>query len=397
MNASRSEPLPFNPEVLRWARERIGIPIETAAKRVPTSIDRLTDWENPEATRRPTVKQARKLAALYERPFLEFFATEIPFIKPVKLVPDYRFHRVPPFEIELIALKKIQRWAEEQRLNVLDLLELLGDKHPKFPAELYTSLEINVDEVAQKVRDFVQLPINTQFELNSNEKRRLPDILRSYFSECGVLVLKQSDLHKARTRGICLFADPLPIIVYGNEAPSAQAFTIAHELGHILLRQSALSGGPRFGNTTNTGKSIEGWCNRFAAAFLIPRQALNNEIARPDKSKNELEDSVLDSLARRFSVSRHAMLIRLVNLGYVEPSFYWRMKRPIFIEEENYKSPPMRSSYYGSRYKNSLGNYYTGLVIEAWETGAISSHNAAEFMGIKNVAHLDDIRQNFIG
>ena len=91
------------------------------------------------------------------------------------------------------------------------------------------------------------------------------------------------------------------------------------------------------------------------------------------------------------------MLIRLVNLGYVEPSFYWRMKRPIFIEEENYKSPPMRSSYYGSRYKNSLGNYYTGLVIEAWETGAISSHNAAEFMGIKNVAHLDDIRQNFIG
>ena len=398
MTASRSEPLPFNPEVLRWARERIGIPIETAAKRVHTSIERLVDWENPEATRRPTVKQARKLAALYERPFLEFFASEIPNVLPVKLVPDFRFHRVPPYEIELIALKKIQRWAEEQRLNTLDLLEILGDSIPEFPSELYANLNMDVDEAAQKVREFVQLPIKAQFKLSSNQKWRLPDILRSHFSECGVLILKHSDLHKARTRGICLFAEPLPIIVYGNEAPSAQAFTVVHEFGHILLRQSAISGGPRFGNTANTGKSIEGWCNRFAASFLIPRQALNNEIARPNTPKDELEDSVLDSLARRFSVSRHAMLIRLVNLGYVKPSFYWRMRRPIFIEEEeNYKPPPMRSPYYGSRYKNSLGTYYTGLVVEAWETGAISSHNAAEFMGIKNVAHLDDIRRKLVG
>ncbi|MCY4362886.1 MAG: XRE family transcriptional regulator [Gammaproteobacteria bacterium] len=398
MTASRSEPLPFNPEVLRWARERIGIPIETAAKRIHTSIERLIDWENPEATRRPTVKQGRKLAALYERPFLEFFASEIPNVLPVQLVPDFRFHRVPPFEIELIALRKIQRWAEEQRLNALDLFEIMGDITPKFPLELYTSLEMEVDKAAQKAREFVQLPIEAQFKLNSNQKRRLPDILRSCLSECGVLILKHSDLHKARTRGICLFAEPLPIIVYGNEAPSAQAFTIAHEFGHILLRQSAISGGPRFGNTTSRGKSIEGWCNRFAASFLIPRQALDNLIARPDVPKDELEDSVLDLLATRFSVSRHAMLIRLVNLGYVKPGFYWRIKRPIYLdEEENFKSPPMRPSYYGSRYKNSLGTYYTGLVVEAWETGAISSHNAAEFMGIKNVAHLDDIRRNLVG
>ena len=294
-------------------------------------------------------------------------------------------------------LKKIQRWAEEQRLNALDLLEILGDTAPKFPDELYASLATNVDEVARKVRDFVQLPIKTQLALNSNEQRQLPDILRSYFSECGVLILKQSDLHKARTRGICLFAEPLSIIVYGNEAPSAQTFTIAHEFAHILLRQSAISGGPWFGNTNNKEKLVEDWCNRFAAAFLIPRQALDSEMVRPDKPKEEIEDSVLESLAKRLSVSRHAMLIRLVTLGYVTPGFYWRKKRPIFVkEEQNYKSPPMRSAYYGSRYKNSLGNYYTGLVIEAWETGAISSHNAAEFMGIKNIAHLDDIRCKFM-
>ena len=90
------------------------------------------------------------------------------------------------------------------------------------------------------------------------------------------------------------------------------------------------------------------------------------------------------------------MLIRLVDLNYVTRDFYWRIKRPQFIqEEENYEPPFMRSPYYGSRYKNSRGDFYTGLVIEAWENGLISGHNAAEYMGIKNLQHLDDIRRHF--
>ena len=90
------------------------------------------------------------------------------------------------------------------------------------------------------------------------------------------------------------------------------------------------------------------------------------------------------------------MLVRLVSLGYVAPAYYWEVKRPQFLQEEaEYVAPPMRAAYYGSRYKNSLGNFYTGLVLEAWGTGAISGHNAAEFLGIKNIRHLSDIRERF--
>lgn len=387
---------PYNPTILRWARERSGFPIEEAARRVNTSVDRVADWENPDASRRPTVKQARRLAALYGRPFLEFFAKEVPEVPGVKLAPDFRFHRVPPSALEIAALESVQLWAEEQRLNALDLMEMLGEEPPEFPSQLYASLDDDVETAAAKVRGAISFPIQDQLGLKVAQRRTLPDILRALFTNCGVLVLKQSGLQKARARGLCLFAQPLPVIVYGKEAFGAQAFTLAHEFAHVLLQRSAISASPRFGRTANEGKKVEGWCNRFAAAFLAPVEGLAQFLEVRERPLDRFDDDVLSDLADRFAISRHAMLIRLVDLGYVSRDFYWRTKRPQFMrEEEEYEPPIMRPTYYGSRYKNSRGDFYTGLVLEAWESGLISGHNAAEFMGIKNLRHLDDIRRNF--
>jgi len=89
------------------------------------------------------------------------------------------------------------------------------------------------------------------------------------------------------------------------------------------------------------------------------------------------------------------MLIRLVHLGYVKEEFYWNNKKSKFdTQEANFKQFG-RARYYGTRYRNILGDLYTGLVIEAWNSGRITNHNAAEFMGIKNLSHLYDIRDNF--
>jgi hypothetical protein len=83
-----------------------------------------------------------------------------------------------------------------------------------------------------------------------------------------------------------------------------------------------------------------------------------------------------------------------VHLGYVDSRYYWDVKRPQFDEEERNYSSFGIPSYYGSRYRASLGDFYTNLVIEAWSAGRITNHNAAEYMGIKNISHLFDIRDN---
>jgi Zn-dependent peptidase ImmA (M78 family) len=187
----------------------------------------------------------------------------------------------------------------------------------------------------------------------------------------------------------------LPVIVFGNEAPAAQAFTLAHEFAHILLQQSAISGPlPRAGGDVNTRK-VEEWCNSFAGAFLLPAAAVEHFLARPAAPWDEFPDDQLHELAQRFGISEHAALIRLIHLRYVRAEYYWNVKKPAFDQEDESYTPFGRAKYYGRRYTGSLGNLYTTLVMEALASDRITNHNAAEFLGIKNLAHLRNIRAEF--
>ncbi|MCY4353482.1 MAG: ImmA/IrrE family metallo-endopeptidase [Truepera sp.] len=387
--------LPINPDILVWARERSGLDIECVARKVGVKPNKIVAWESGGAS--PTPRQGRLLAKEYKRPFLEFFASSRPEIPETELVPDFRSYTEGPTETERRSLKEIQRWAEEQRLNALSLIEEMGEKPPLLPENLKCRIRDNVNVSARIAREEIGFPIQEQLNLSTSEQRRLPDILRSKIEDIGVLVLRRSELTKLRARGICLFAKPLPTIVFGNEAPSAQAFTMVHEFGHVLLESSAISGYSQSRSSNLTGsEEIESWCNRFAASFLIPSDALEGLVNKPPQPDKDFDAQKLSTLAKSFSISRHVMLIRLVHLGYVEQDFYWEKMRPIFLsEEERSKKGFGRPPYYGRRYVNRQGLFYTGLVLEAWSSGAITGHNAAEYMGIKNLAHLRDIREDF--
>jgi len=392
--AALKEKVPFSKDVLRWARERRQRTIEEAARRVGTDPTNVADWE--EGRKVPTVKKARELAAFYERPFLEFLLDEPPPLKEPTLVPDLRMHRGAPDPRERRELLDIQAWAEEQRLNALDLYETLGDAPPSVPSELTASQRDDEEAAATRVRAALDFSVSIQLGLKGSERDGFPKLFRRKLESAGILVLKDSALNKVRARGLCLATFPLPVIVFGTEAPSAQAFTLAHELGHVVLRQSAISGPAGTRPESASGKAVEDWCDNFAGAFLMPSDALSTLLEKPARPWPEISDDTLRVVARSFAVSPHAMLIRMVRLGYVQGSYYWERKRSQFIKEEaEYEPPPARPAYYGSRYRSDKGDLYTALVIEAWNTGLITNHNAAEFMGIKNFRHLEEIRERF--
>lgn len=393
MNATSSPRLPFNPSVLRWAREWRGRTVEEAAKKLNLDPDKVLAWEQGDAV--PTVRQGRILADFYERPFLEFFLSRKPNVKVSELLPDFRLHRDAPDPQGDREVRAIQDWAEGMRHNALDLYSLLGEAPPKLPEGLRASISTSPEFAAKKARAESTFPIEKQINRLSSERAQVPKRIRTAIEAMGVLVLKESGLKKFGVRGLTIFETPLPVIVFSTESPAAQAFTLCHEFGHIILQQSAISGHAAANEGTTDAERAERWCDEFAGAFLIPAETLGSVWSKPNNPLAAIGDEHLREIANRFSVSRHAMLIRLCDLGYVDRNFYWKTMRPKFLQEESDFKGGGRPEYYGTRFRNTSGDLYTGLVLQAWGQRRITNHNAAEFMGTKSLKHLNDIKDHF--
>lgn len=128
--------------------------------------------------------------------------------------------------------------------------------------------------------------------------------------------------------GLLVIEDDKGMIGVNASHPQVrQRFTIAHEVGHYVLHRDQL---PVFIDKklrqyaavfrdaeSSTGENRrEREANGFAAALLMPAKLLQQEIDRLEVDADD-EESV-DSLARRFNVSRDAMSFRLANVmsGY---------------------------------------------------------------------------------
>lgn len=395
MNAETHPKLPYNGDMLRWARKWRGRSLEDTAAKIGIDPSAISDWES--GLRVPTVTQARKLASFYGREFLEFFYDEPPTVASSVLVPDYRLHREAADPHSNREILEIQHWAEMQRINALDLFEELSEPPPIFPTTLTATLNDDVEEAAKLARDVLAFPIAIQQKMKFKDRQDFPATLRSKMEDAGILVLRENSLAQFGVSGMTIVQFPLPIVVYSAEAPARSAFTLLHELAHIVLRESAISGGERDPRGPGHARRVEKWCDRFAAAFLVPKAVLEELRPKPPAPAMGMDDEVLAAVARHFRVSPHAMLIRLVDLEYVRPEYYWDVKRPQFLAEERAWRSRGIPKVWVSRIWNKVGHLYTGLVLEALGTGKIQPHQAQRYFDIQNPVHLTAIRQEFGG
>jgi len=383
----------LNPEMLEWAREWRGLTLDDVAEKFKKTPDQIRAWELNEAS--PTVKQARRLAELYHRAFSEFFLPSPPDIPKPKALPDFRLHKDALDASHEWEVEQLQQWAETQRESAIDLFQEIGERPPQIDADLFFSVKNDPEEAATAARGKVKFSKDDQFGLKKAQAYTLPNILRAKLEAIGVLTLRHSQLKDYGIRGMCIAEFPLPTIVITKESATAQAFTVIHEFAHILLKASGVTG-PRSKDYDHVPE--ERWCDRFAAAFLMPKTLVEDALGKkPGKPKSGISDEDLEAAANLFRVSPHAMLVRLVHLGFVAAKYYWGVKKPQFDEQERSEKSFGRPKFYGTRYQSQLGDMYTGLVMEAWSSGRITNHNAAEYMGIKNLKHLNDIRREYLG
>lgn len=379
--------------MLRWAREWRGRSIEDAAKKVNKKPEDVIAWESIDNSAVPTVIQARKLADFYDRAFLEFFLPEPPEIPGPSETVDYRLYTGDAAPEPSWELSDLRQWAESSRANALDLFADLEETPPEIPEDCFFTVATDPEAAAAQIRERMAFKVSDQTALDASNKLALTKLLRKKIEDFGVMVLRHSGLKALRVRGLCIANFPLPVIVYANEAPAPQAFTIAHEFAHVLLKAGGISGKR---TKKYEEQSVEKWCDRFAAAFLMPASMLVAYLGdKPAQPHAGIKDENLAELAKLLRISPHATLIRLVNLGYVAGDYYWNVKRAEFeAQDAAYKGPPIKPKFFGVRYRTAMGPLYTGLVLSAWDNGILTNHNAAEYMGIKNLAHMDDLRKD---
>lgn len=122
--------------------------------------------------------------------------------------------------------------------------------------------------------------------------------------------------------GALVISNDVPVIAVNKEhGPNRQRFTIAHELGHLVLdgksREVFVDRSAVFfrSNVSATGVDpSEVAANNFAAALLMPKTHLLAALKAIDEV---LTSAHIKKLANDFAVSEQAMTIRLARLDLV--------------------------------------------------------------------------------
>lgn len=100
---------------------------------------------------------------------------------------------------------------------------------------------------------------------------------------------------------------PVIVLLDGIQDGARQRFTIAHELGHLVL------------NITDESLDEEKLCNRFASALLMPMEAVKNEFGT---SRNGISFFELVAFRKEYKVSYSAIIHRLRELEIISTSLY---------------------------------------------------------------------------
>lgn len=300
-------------EMLLWACERSGQSPESMHNRFP----KLELWTKGKAS--PTFRQLENFAKATYTPVGFLFLQE-PLVEKVP-IPDFRtvgnkrYRQPSPDLLDTVYIcQQRQEWYR-------DFMRASGEKPLQFVGSANT--KDSVEKFAGQIRHALG------FDIEERRKMRTwTDALRSFIDqadELGILVMvngvvgnnNRRKLDPYEFRGFALVDDLSPLVfINGSDTKSAQMFTLAHELAHIWLGQSALSDAQV---AELTGNEVERWCNLVAAELLVPLAVILNEY-----QKNKPLFDEVNRLARNFKVSTLVTLRRIYDAGGLKKYEFWK-------------------------------------------------------------------------
>ncbi len=374
------------PSLLEWARARSGIDDETLARRFP----RFDDWLGGHET--PTLKQLETFAHGTHTP-VGFLFLEEPPVEKVP-IPDFRTISDLPvggvgqsvsadlLDIVYTCQARQEWYRDHQLLNGEPPLAFVGT----------AALNGSVDSAADQMRILLDWTVETRGRCSSWDAALT--WLREHAEAAGVLVMISgivgSDTHRKldprQFRGFAL-ADRYAAVVFVNGADSkaAQVFTLAHELAHLLLGETALSDLDPQSTRTN---AVERWCNEVAAELLVPMGEFRTWL----DPTGDL-DAQLQPLAEHFRVSTQVILGRMREAG----ALTWDKYLDDLESERARVAALMAERESGGYYYNTkpvqIGKRFARALVASALEGQTSYTEAFSLLGLKKAATFDRLAE----
>lgn len=313
--------------VLSWALSRSGL----APNDVETRFPKIGEWVSGRDS--PTLRQLEQFAKATLTPFGYFFLAEPPQEQlPIPYYRTVRDKSVKYASAELIeAIRNMQRrqawikdfFSEEGHLEISFVGSESKSKRPT--------------EIANNIRSVLGFQENWASKYSSWENALTA--LRDAMELVGIFVVKNGvlgnnthrKLNPDEFRGFVLVDEYAPFVyVNGSDYKSAQMFTLAHELAHIFVGESAAFD---LVATLAAEDPLEQLCNQIAAEFLVPENRFK-EIWPSVKDGSD----PFEAMARKFKVSRIVVARRALDLGIINKQKFFSFYSDYVAYEEKIKT-----------------------------------------------------------
>lgn len=332
-------------ERLRQARAGAGLSLRDLADKAGVTAMAISKYERNQMKPSSDVL-LRLAAALGVRVEFFFRQTELELTEL-----DFRKHRKLPKKDEVRVLADVRNQVEKW----LDLEAILPASWPKafkLPAGLPSQV-ISLDQI-----EAVAEHVRQSWDLGSGP---ILDLMEELELE-GIKVIITRFSGQKRFDGLVASANKEPVIVVSADCPGdRQRFTLAHELGHLVLRG-------RLGNALDE----ESACNRFAGAFLVPKKEALRALG---ESRSWLEPRELHLLKQDWGLSMNGWLYRAQDLGIVNASIAGELWSLFRANGWRQKEPD-------PQFRNECTRRFDQLIYRALAEDLVGESKAAELLGI---------------
>lgn len=379
----------INKDLLVWARSTT--PFETTIdvqERVKIDASKINAWESGEDL--PSITEAKKLAALYKIPFATFFLPEPPAVEP-RPYTDRRTYNGTVYRETSYEL-----WSEIGRIvgnrdKMLEYIEEEADYEYE-PLPVFDS-SASTKDIAVAIRSYlgIELPFK-----NKSAYKNAFTYYRSVLETHGVMVAQITGISLEEMKGISIYYDRFPIVAVNNkDYDRAKAFSLFHELAHLVRRSSSLC----LIDFDDRNDEEEKICDRIAAEIMMPEKEFSEVADEIGLIYHEWSMECLNDIADKFAVSPFSVVRRLYELDKMSKSEYQRIYKMLMDdfamkqaqidaakESKNFNVP------YYAKYLNKEGYLFAKVIMSSYSKGMISYGEMCQTLNVGR-AHIDKIER----